>query len=141
MNEEIPYLPVRTVVKFYDNHEPLNSNKLMTKTLLKAAFIDNDWKDKSPDIEPKNGEFWLVNVVKETCPGQPRGCFLVHPIRQVDAGNLNRLLPGMYVERDFNGCMILEPKNIGNYSEEIHWILPLRHKKAIQSIYAIIVSH
>lgn len=141
MNEEVPYLPVRTVVKFYDNHEPTNSNKLMTKTLLKAAFIDNDWMDKGPNIIPKDGEFWLVNIVRETCPGQPKGCFLLHPIRRIEANSLSRLLPGMYREHHYNGCMVLEPQHTGNETGEINWILPLRHKKAIKNIYAIIVSH
>jgi len=145
-DNEIPYLPVRTVVKFYDNHEPTNSNKLMTKTLLKAGFIDNDWLDQANapgskmDV-PRDGEFWLVDVVHETCPAQPKGCFLLHPIRRIESNSLNRLLPGMYRERNYEGCMVLEPKMISGEQGEINWLLPLRHKKVIKDIYAIIVVH
>lgn len=136
MRDNVPdYLPVRTVVKFYDNHEPTNRNKLMTKTLLKAGFIDNDWLDSHPDQQvPKDGEFWMVDVVHETCAGKPKGCFLLHPIRKVDPSSLNRLLPGMYHEENREGCMMLEPKTGG-----LNWILPLRHKRAVKSVYAIVV--
>jgi len=130
------YLPIRTVVKFYENHEPTNSNKLMTKTLLKVAFIDNEWMDSNQKAEiPKDGEFWLVDIIHETCQGQPKGCFLVHPIRKVDSTSLSRLLPGMYDEINRSGCLILEPKTGG-----LSWLLPLRHKQSIKSIYAVIVS-
>jgi hypothetical protein len=136
MNTKLEYLPIRTVVKFYDNHEPSNSNKLMTKTLLKAGFIDNEWLDGNPKSErPADGEFWLVDVVHETCAGQPKGCFLLHPIRKIDPSSLSRLLPGMYDEVERSGCLVLEPKTGG-----LNWILPLRHKKSILNIYAIIVS-
>ncbi len=126
---------MRTVVKFYTNHDERNTNKLMTKTLLKAGFIDHDWLDKAPKVEPQDGEFWLVDVVHETCPGKPKGCFLLHPIRPVDPSSLNRLLPGMYSEEHKSGCLVLEPKTGG-----LNWILPLNHKRAMKEIHAIIVK-
>ena len=132
---EVGYLPVRTVVKFYENHETTNANAIFSKTLLKVAFIDHDWKDKGQPEEPKDGEFWLVDVVHETCAGQPKGCFLLHPIRKVEATMLNRLLPGMYDEINHNGCMVLEPKSGG-----VNWLVPQRHKKAVKDAYAIVVK-
>ena len=122
-------------MKFYENHLPSNNNKLMTKTLLKVGFIDNDWLDKSNGARvPADGEFWLVDVVHETCASQAKGCFLLHPIRLVDSTALNRLLPGMYEEHHEEGCLVLEPKTGG-----INWLLPLTHKKSIVGIYAVIV--
>ena len=132
----VSYLPLRTIVKFYENHMADNSNKIMTKTLLKVGFVDNEWLDTSNGSRaPKDGEFWLVDVVHETCPYKAKGCFLMHPIRLVDNTSLNRLLPGMYTERREGGCLILEPKTGG-----INWLLPLTHKRSILDIYAVIVS-
>lgn len=138
MNErrnEVPYLPIRTVVKFYTNHDERNANKLMTKTLLKAGFIDNDWLDQGHNAEPQDGDFWLVDVVTETCPGKPKGCFILHPIRKLDPGSLNRLLPGMYIEKNIDGCLVIEPKTGG-----LHWLLPLNHKRAMRDVHAILVK-
>ena len=129
------YLPIRTVVKFYTNHKERNANELMTKTLLKAGFIDNEWLDKKPDIRPQDGEFWLVDVVRETCPGKPKGCFILHPIRSLDPASLNRLLPGMYTEETVSGCLVVEPKTGG-----LNWLLPLNHKRAMKDIHAILVK-
>ena len=134
---DVPYLPIRTIVKFYDNHETTNTNKLMSKTLGKVAFIDNQWFDKTNgSTNPLDGEFWLVDVMHETCANQSKGCFLLYPIRKVDATSLNRLLPGMYSEKRCGGCLVLEPKTGG-----INWLLPLNHKRSIRDIYAVIVTH
>lgn len=138
MNDQQPdahYLPLRTVVKFYTNHDDRNANKLMTKTLLKAGFVDNEWLDQGPQEEPSDGEFWLVDVIKETCPGKPKGCFLVHPLRRLDPGDLNRLLPGMYTEENVDGCLVIEPKTGG-----LNWLLPLNHKRAMRDVHAILVK-
>ncbi len=132
---DIDYLPVRTVVKFYENHEPSNANKIFSKTLRKVAFIDHEWLDSNPNISPEDGEFWVVDVIHETCPGQGKGAFLLHPLKKIEPGELNRLLPGMYDEDNHNGCLILNPKNGG-----INWLVPKRHKQSVKGAYAIIVK-
>lgn len=135
MSKKISYLPVRTVVKFYENHDENNANKLFTKSLRKIGFIDKKWSESDHKETPEDHEFWLVDIVHETCSGEPKGCFILHPIRKVDADSLNRLLPGMYSEEDHNGCMILEPKVGG-----VNWLLPQRlYKQAMEDIYAIVV--
>jgi len=132
----ITYLPCRTVIKFYPNHQPSNHNKIMSKTLLKTTFIDDAWAEKQPEAAPQDGEFWIVDVVHETCPGQAKGCFLVHPIRKIEPNMLNRLLPGMYDENMTDGCLILIPKAKG-----LHWLLPLSHRRQIKNVYAVMVQH
>ena len=131
--KDMPFFPIRTVVKFYENHKPSNANKLFTKTLRKIGFIDNDWLHQQPDLQPQDHEFWLVDVVHETCHGEGKGCFLMHPIRAVDANNLNWLLPGMYREETHDGLVLLEPNNGG-----FHWLVSRRLKHAVKG-YAIII--
>lgn len=136
------YLPVRTIVKFYTNHLARRSarNKLISKSLLKTVLIDETWLDGEPKVVPADGEFWLVDLVHETCAGEPRGAFLCHPIRKVEFDQVNRLLPGMFEER-WHGAdgqkslLMLEPKVGG-----VNWMLPLRHRNRIKDVYAVVVS-
>jgi hypothetical protein len=137
------YLPLRTICKFYRNHQTNHPNRIFSKTLMKATFIDHAWLDDHPqDLKPSDGEFWIVDVVSETASGQGKGCFLAHPVRKIEPVELVRLLPGMYEETDNDGCLIILPKTEGQ-----NWIMPLRHKQSIspkdrkgKSPYAIIVS-
>lgn len=131
---DIDFLPVRTVVKFYENHQP-NANDLFTKTLRKIGFIDKDWSVAKPPgaPEPSDKEFWIVDVVHETRHGEGRGCFLLHPIRRIDADSLNWLLPGMYSEESYDGCLVLEPSSGG-----LHWLVSRRLKNVVDG-YAVII--
>lgn len=133
-HKSLPFLPVRTVVKFYENHDPSNINKLFSKTLRKIGFIDQEWLNEQPERQPQDHEFWLVDVVHETCHGEGKGCFLLHPLRPVEAETLNWLLPGMYSEEIHDGLVLLEPNNGG-----IHWLVSRRLKQAVKGSYAIIV--
>ncbi len=134
-DRDVPaYLPIRTVVKFCRNPDERHANRLFSRTLGKIAFIDHRWSDGQPEVTPVNGEFWLVDVVHETCAGEARGSFLVHPIRLVEERNLKRLLPGMYQERRHGKVLLLEP-DIGG----CRWLLPLLHRKAIADIYSVMV--
>ena len=135
------YLPVRTIVKFYQNHLDKRSarNQLISKSLMKTVLIDDHWLADHADKTPQDGEFWLVDVVHETCSGQPKGAFLVHPIRRVDYAGVAKLLPGMYIET-WHGdgdkkLLMLEPKVGG-----VDWMLPLNHRVRIKDAYAVIVS-
>lgn len=135
------YLPVRTIVKFYENHQQHRSerNELISKSLLKTVLIDECWFDGQPERTPQDGEFWLVDLVHETRPGEARGAFISHPIRRVCVDQVNRLLPGMFDEAwhgtDNPKLLVLQPK-IGG----VNWMLPLRHRNRIQDAYAVVVS-
>lgn len=136
------YLPVRTVAKFYDNHQEHRSdrNRLISKSLLKMMLIDDRWAVENADKPmPKNGEFWLVDVVHETRSGQPRGTFLAHPIREVKFDQIVKLMPGMFEEKWYGEgdkkLLMLEPKVGG-----VPWILPWLHRIRIKDAYAVIVS-
>lgn len=136
------YLPVRTVVKWYDNHQEHRSerNRLISKSLLKTMLIDEQWLAKNADKQkPQDKEFWLVDVVHETCAGQPRGAFLAHPIRPVQFEKVAKLMPGMYEEKWYGDgekkLLMLEPKTGG-----VPWMLPWLHRIRIKDAYAVIVS-
>lgn len=134
------YLPVRTIVKFYHNHyltsphpheqAKVERNGLISKTLLKTVVIDDAWRGEGP----KDKEFWMVDLVHETRAGEKRGCFIAHPIRLVDFSKVNRLLPGMFLERRIGGLLLLEPKLGG-----VNWMLPARHRNRIKDVYAVVV--
>ena len=129
-------MPLRTIAKFYANHDTRSPNKMCSKTLGKIALIDDQWVAQNPDAtQPSDEEFWLVDVVHETKPGSARGCFLIHPIRPIPHGELTRLPPGMYREEDHEGFRILEPE-IGG----IHWLLPLLHRQSLkETTYAVAI--
>lgn len=136
------YLPVKTICKFYANHDSKHPNPIFTRSLLKIGFIHHDWLDEHPEDEkPQEGEFWQVNVVRETRVSENKGCFLLEPIQKVEPKELNRLLPGMFTSHNNNGCLIVEPKTQGH-----NWIMPLKHRHAIspkddeKAPYAIIVT-
>lgn len=132
------YLPVRTVVKFYDNHLPEGSrrdnNTLISKTLKKVAVIDSEWAEQNATRLPSDQDFYLVDVVHETCPGLCKGCFIVRPIRKVDGADVGRLLPGMFIEHEHQNLLIAEPK-IGG----VYWILTLKHRQALKH-YGVVVK-
>lgn len=135
------YLPVRTVVKFYENHldHRVNRNRLISKSLLKTVLIEEHWLVEHEAKAPKDKEFWLVDIVHETCAGEARGAFLSHPIRKVEYQSIGKLLPGMFKET-WHGegdakLLVLEPEVGG-----VAWMLPLLHRVRIKGVYAVIVS-
>lgn len=136
------YLPVRTVVKYYDNHldHRASRNRLISKSLLKTALIDEHWLvENEQKTVPQDKEFWLVDIVHETCAGEPRGAFLTHPIRKVEYESIGKLLPGMFEEKWYgeadSNLLVLEPKVGG-----VAWMLPWLHRIRIRHAYAVIVS-
>jgi hypothetical protein len=126
-----------TVVKFYNNTKVDDSNTVITKTLLKVGVVDSQWRKAINGAieEPRDGEFWKVDVVRETNPGQPRGCFVLQPLAKVESEELSRLVPGMYTEELRGGVLYIYPKH-----KNINWILPLKLKQGMRDrCYAAIV--
>ena len=126
-----------TIVKFYNNTKVDDSNTVITKTLLKVGVVDSQWcKAVKGAVEsPNDGEFWRVDIVRETNPGLPRGCFVLQPLSKVDVEGLSRLVPGMYHEELKEGVLYVYPKH-----KNINWILPLKLKQGMRDrCYAAIV--
>ncbi len=140
-----PTTGLRTVVKFFTNTQligggtingkPKIHNHLITRTLGKLGVIDSKWVPE--DEIPKDGEFWLVEIIRETSPARAQGVFVLIPIRQIETTEVNRLAPGMYDEENEQGTVIITP----NLREDFYWMLPLSLRKAMTGVNAVIVRY
>lgn len=140
-----PVTGLKTIVKFFTNVQqqsagtingnPKIYNHLITRTLGKLGVIDSKW-EPSEDI-PKDGEFWLVEICRETSPARAQGVFVLQPIRQVETSEVQRLAPGMYDEENEQGTVIITP----NLREDFYWMLPLSLRKAMTNVNAVIVEY
>jgi len=138
---------LRTIVKFYNNPKPQGSgtigdktklhNTLITRTLGKLGVIDNDWEPAEPGDIPKDGAFWLVEILRDTSPSRAQGVFVLSPIRKVEIAEVQKLSPGMYDEENDEGTVIVTPK----LREDFFWILPLSLRKAMTGTNAVIVEY
>ena len=136
---------LRTIVKFYNNPKPQGGgtiggkpkmhNTLITRTLGKLGVIDNDWEPL--DEIPKDGSFWLVEILRDTSPSKAQGVFVLAPIRKVETDEVQKLSPGMYEEESDEGMVIITPK----LREDFYWILPLSLRKAMENTNAIVVKY
>ena len=141
-----PVTGLRTVVKFFNNVQqqsagtidgkPKIHNHLITRTLGKLGVIDSKWESVSGDI-PKDGEFWLVEILRETSPARAQGVFVLSPIRPIETSEVQRLAPGMYDEENEQGTVIITP----NLREDFYWMLPLSLRKAMTNVNAVIVKY
>jgi len=141
-----PVTGLRTIVKFFTNVQQPSSgtiegrpkihNHLITRTLGKLGVIDSKW-EPDPDNVPKDGEFWLVEIVRETSPARAQGVFVLRPIKGVDTSEVQRLAPGMYDEENEQGTVIITP----NLREDFYWMLPLSLRKAMTDVNAVIVKY
>lgn len=138
---------LRTVVKFFCNVQPKSGgviggkpkihNHLITRTLGKLGVIDSKWQPEEGQNLPKDGEFWLVEILRETSPAQAKGVFILAPVRAVDTSEVQRLAPGMYEEENEEGIVIITPK----MGEDFYWMLPLSLRKAMTGINAVVVRY
>lgn len=141
-----PITGLRTVVKFFSNVQSPSSgtingkpkiyNHLITRTLGKLGVIDSKWNPGDEDI-PKDGQFWLVEIVRETSPAKAQGVFVLLPVRQIETSEVQRLAPGMYDEESEQGTVIITP----NLREDFYWMLPLSLRKAMTNVNAVIVRY
>lgn len=140
-----PVTGLRTVVKFFTNVQSPSSgtiegkpkihNHLITRTLGKLGVIDSKWKPE--DEPPKDGEFWLVEIIRETSPAQAQGVFVLKPIRKIETSEVQRLAPGMYDEENEQGTVIITP----SLRADFYWMLPLSLRKAMTEANAVIVRY
>ncbi|MFA5750084.1 MAG: hypothetical protein WC895_02595 [Candidatus Shapirobacteria bacterium] len=131
-----------TIIKFHLNTDK-GPNTIISRTLLKTAVIDRQWKPEDENNIPgvteqfeSDGELWKVKVLRDTASGRVAGCFIVQPICKVEPDEIVHLIPGLYETENYNGLVVLTPNKAAN------WMLPLENKKLIaqtQKAYAVIV--
>jgi hypothetical protein len=141
-----PITGLKTIVKFFTNVQqqsagtidgkPKIHNHLITRTLGKLGVIDSKWEPIDGGI-PKDGEFWLVEILRETSPARAQGVFVLSPIKPVETSEVQRLAPGMYDEENEQGTVIVTP----NLRDDLYWMLPLSLRKAMTGVNAVIVRY
>jgi hypothetical protein len=141
-----PVTGLRTVVKFFTNVQtpsggtiegkPKIHNHLITRTLGKLGVIDSKWTPEEGCV-PKDGEFWLVEILRETSPAKAQGVFVLAPVRPVETGEVQRLSPGMYDEENDEGTVIITPR----LREDFYWMLPLSLRKSMTQANAVVVKY
>lgn len=130
-----------TLAKLYWNTDPdrIGKNQLISRTFGKIALVDSSWECELAEC-PQDGQFWLVDVIKETAPGKMRGAFIVRPVRRVDERRIKHLVPGagMYDEEVVSGVLVITPKKL-----DCEWILGMDARKFLaraKGCYAVVVN-
>jgi hypothetical protein len=142
-----PITGLRTVVKFFTNVQPRGGgtiegkpkihNHLITRTLGKLGVVDSKWQPSEDSNIPNDGEFWLVEILRETSPAKAQGVFVLAPIRRIETSDVQRLAPGMYEEESDEGTVIITPR----LREDFYWMLPLSLRKAMIDTNAVVVRY
>lgn len=137
---------MKTVIKFFRNDNPTKGNIICSATLGKIAVPDRIWLDDNQHrIKELENAFWLVDVTKETEPGQPRGCFITTPIKPLTKNPPEdwpqKLTPGFFIRSFFNGMQIV---TVNADHRDYFWIVPLSLKRKWRQenpeTYAIVVD-
>lgn len=135
---------MKTVVLFVrmhaaDRKKSNGKNAIFTRSLRKIAFIDNrEFNYQAPDY-PKEGELWLVDVVREN-PSATGGCLILHPESRLDRDDVSPLVHGMYDMERHDDAVILKP-----HSEGL-WVMSPAAKRAIQEAFGpevktVVIDH
>ncbi len=124
-----------TVVKFIANTNEESNNKIISRTLGKIGVFNSRDGSVSPQLTPKPGEFWRVEIIKEVVihkeDGSTGGCFVLKPVSKVgyrkgseNDPNIDYLIPGGYKTIHYGTALVIIPKILG-----FNWITEkdLRH--------------
>ncbi len=119
------------VLRFFSNPDLSNQNALISRTLGKICFIDNNYR--GPRLAP--GDFWLSNVIKETRSGQVGGCFLAEPFQQVPYEHLVTISPlSCTIQQPFPGTLVVDPVRLETpEGHAIPWIVTKNHKAKLMT--------
>lgn len=128
---------MKTVVQFYWNkaNTGKDRNRLYTRTLRRIGFID---VRTPPELTPKNGQFWLVDIIRENLSARrDGGCFILKPIQQVEP---EPLIHGMYTMAVDNNSVILTPGDMTKF-----WVMSHKGKasflETIPEAQSVVISH
>lgn len=127
-----------TLVKFIRN--PIESasanNAIITKTLGKTGVVGREYSGTGVP-QPKEGEFWYVEVVKERGPGSSRGLFVLKPIQKVGSvpnsaeqdPDIVHLIPGGFDSVRKDNVILVYPKKLFANRLGPNWICSIEMKK------------
>lgn len=137
---------MQTILKFFKKDDAATrTNPFVSATMGKTAVVDRCWMDSNIELLPTiPGNFWLVDIIKETEHGRNRGCFVVNPIRPLikQEDMPLRLVPTFFEKNFINGILVITPN--ADIREQ-NWIVPLPLKQKWRSeysdIHAIVVDN
>ena len=128
------------VLRFFENPDRSNQNDLISRTLGKICFIDNNYRGPRPVA----GDFWLSNLIRETKPSQVGGCFLAEPFQQVTRENLVPISPlSCTINQPYSGTLVIDPVRLETPEGlTIPWIVTKNHKAKLMTneIIAVVVN-
>jgi hypothetical protein len=113
--------------------KPRIKNAVVSRTLGKVALVLQH-EGKPPKVEPKPEEFWLCDLVTETRPSEPAGCFLVEPLQKVEHKNLVLVTPSSCtLTKVYRTILLAEPIELTHNGQLIPWFMPLPRKRELLS--------
>lgn len=104
-------------------------NSIITHTLGKVGFIDNRGS-KPKDGKPRQGESWVVEIIRENLSVTGGGCFIIQPIQKLTAGNVVELIHGMYDVERYHNSLVLCPHP--EHGTTTPWYMTTEAKMKIQ---------
>lgn len=129
---------MHTLVKFYERTMPEGGrpgHPVVTATLGKRGLIDIHWRPLPGQETPQSGEFWRVQIVRETQIGQNKGAFILHPIEKVTVGSIRKLQPGFYSQIEHaqgNTLVVMPTHGLGDLGpQEVPYIMLLALKNSL----------
>lgn len=140
-------LTIRTILRFWENQDSTNANKVFSRTLGKISFVSNDYEGDLPCAE----EFWICDVIEELHAGQIKGCLLVRPTQKIAYSDLLPLSPlhcTLHVHRFCKGepssgiTLVVKPVLLTSpQGTMLPWFLPLKYKKQLKTkeVVAVVV--
>lgn len=129
-----------TLVKFIRNPlEAASANSIITKTLGKTGVIDRSYP---PDAkQPKEEEFWYVELARERGAGSARGLFVLRPIQKIGVApnstnndpDIVHLIPGGFDSVKQGNVILVYPKKL--YQDKLgpNWICSIEMKKNLMA--------
>lgn len=121
---------MQTVVVFHRRNTQgrAGGHPIASSTLGKKGLIEYSWRPLAGQQMPQGNELWRVQIIRETNPGENRGCLILQPIRKVEPAEMRYLVPGTYTERwENDGKTLIATPKIGQGTlspQEVEYMFP-----------------
>jgi hypothetical protein len=115
----------------------------VSRTLGKIALVLHP-NGVAPKVEPQPEEFWLCDILAETQPSEPAGCFLVNAIQKIEHKDLVLVTASSCtLTKVYHTILLAEPIELSLNGTLIPWFMPLARKRELLSrddVVAVITS-
>lgn len=100
---------MRTVVTFAESPRAGARNRVITRTLRKVGMVDVKYPADQP--QPKPGETWLVEVVRENLAADSPGAFILQPVSLLRPEEVTALQLNDFTSEVYGTSLVLTPKD------------------------------